>query len=56
MIAYASCEIRAIAVLARIATWRHGPLAVVRALARRERAPETIAAPAAAGRRSDSAA
>jgi hypothetical protein len=30
--------------LTRIAAWRHGPLAVVRALARRERAPETIAA------------
>jgi hypothetical protein len=30
--------------LARVAAWRHGPLAVVRALARRERAPETIAA------------
>ena len=33
-----------IQLLARIAAWRHGPLAVVRALARRERAPETIAA------------
>jgi hypothetical protein len=33
-----------IELLARIAAWRHGPLAVVRALARRERAPETIAA------------
>lgn len=30
--------------LARIATWRHGPLAVVRALARRERAPASVAA------------
>jgi uncharacterized protein (TIGR03083 family) len=30
--------------LARVAMWRHGPLAVVRALARRERAPDTIAA------------
>jgi Mycothiol maleylpyruvate isomerase N-terminal domain len=33
-----------IALLARVAAWRHGPLPVVRALARRERAPETIAA------------
>lgn len=33
-----------IQLLARVAAWRHGPLAVVRALARRERAPETIAA------------
>lgn len=33
-----------IQLLATIAAWRHGPLAVVRALARRERAPETIAA------------
>jgi hypothetical protein len=33
-----------IRLLARVAAWRHGPLAVVRALARRERAPETIAA------------
>lgn len=33
-----------IALLARIAAWRHGPLAVVRALARQERAPQTIAA------------
>ncbi|GIJ42583.1 DUF6968 family protein [Micromonospora andamanensis] len=30
--------------LTRIAAWRHGPLAVVRALSRRERAPETISA------------
>jgi hypothetical protein len=30
--------------LVRVAAWRHGPLAVVRALARRERAPQTIAA------------
>jgi hypothetical protein len=33
-----------IELLSRVATWRHGPLAVVRALARRERAPESIAA------------
>jgi hypothetical protein len=33
-----------IQLLSRLAAWRHGPLAVVRALARRERAPETIAA------------
>lgn len=33
-----------IALLGRVAAWRHGPLAVVRALARNERAPETIAA------------
>jgi hypothetical protein len=33
-----------IQLLARVAAWRHGPLAVVRALARRERAPETITA------------
>lgn len=33
-----------IQLLARVAAWRHGPLAVVRALARRERAPQTIAA------------
>jgi hypothetical protein len=33
-----------IQLLTRIAAWRHGPLAVVRALARRERAPETITA------------
>jgi hypothetical protein len=33
-----------IQLLAGIAAWRHGPLAVVRALARRERAPQTIAA------------
>jgi uncharacterized protein (TIGR03083 family) len=33
-----------IQLLARVAAWRHGPLAVVRALARRERAPESIAA------------
>ncbi|MGC5022388.1 maleylpyruvate isomerase N-terminal domain-containing protein [Micromonospora sp. DT47] len=33
-----------IALLARVAAWRHGPLAVVRALARQERAPRTIAA------------
>lgn len=30
--------------LARIAAWRHGPLAVVRALSRSERAPATISA------------
>jgi hypothetical protein len=30
--------------LARVAAWRHGPMAVVRALARQERAPQTIAA------------
>ncbi|HEY3501966.1 MAG TPA: maleylpyruvate isomerase N-terminal domain-containing protein [Actinocatenispora sp.] len=30
--------------LARIAAWRHGPLAVVRALSRGERAPATISA------------
>jgi hypothetical protein len=34
----------AIRLLADIAAWRHGPLAVVRALARQERAPATIAA------------
>lgn len=33
-----------IALLARIASWRHGPLPVVRALSRRERAPASIAA------------
>jgi hypothetical protein len=33
-----------IELLARVAAWRHGPLAVVRALARRERAPQIIAA------------
>jgi hypothetical protein len=33
-----------IQLLARIAAWRHGPLAVVRALARRERAPDTVSA------------
>ena len=33
-----------ILLLSRVAAWRHGPLAVVRALARRERAPESIAA------------
>lgn len=33
-----------IELLARIAAWRHGPLAVVRGLARRERAPQTISA------------
>jgi hypothetical protein len=33
-----------IQLLARVAAWRHGPLAVVRTLSRRERAPETIAA------------
>ena len=33
-----------ILLLSRIAVWRHGPLAVVRALARRERAPGSIAA------------
>jgi hypothetical protein len=30
--------------LVRVAAWRHGPVALVRALARRERAPETVAA------------
>jgi hypothetical protein len=30
--------------LGRLAVWRHGPLPVLRALARRERAPESIAA------------
>ncbi|WP_327003968.1 maleylpyruvate isomerase N-terminal domain-containing protein [Dactylosporangium sp. NBC_01737] len=30
--------------LGRLAAWRHGPLPVVRALARRERAPDSIAA------------
>lgn len=33
-----------IELLARIAAWRHGPVALVRALARRERAPDTVAA------------
>jgi hypothetical protein len=33
-----------IQLLARLAAWRHGPLPVVRALARRERAPASIAA------------
>jgi hypothetical protein len=33
-----------IQLLSRIAAWRHGPLSVVRALARRERAPASIAA------------
>lgn len=33
-----------IRLLSRLATWRHGPLDVIRALARRERAPATIAA------------
>jgi hypothetical protein len=33
-----------IQLLARIAAWRHGPLPVVRALARQERAPQTITA------------
>ncbi|MEV6596228.1 maleylpyruvate isomerase N-terminal domain-containing protein [Actinoplanes sp. NPDC051346] len=33
-----------IQLLSRIAAWRHGPLTVVRALARRERAPASIAA------------
>jgi hypothetical protein len=33
-----------IGLLASIAAWRHGPLAVVRALSRRERAPESISA------------
>ncbi len=33
-----------IVLLARVATWRHGSLAVIRALSRRERAPETISA------------
>jgi hypothetical protein len=33
-----------IQLLAHVAAWRHGPLALVRALARRERAPQTIAA------------
>jgi hypothetical protein len=40
----ASATEATIQLLARIAAWRHGPLAVVRALARRERAPQTIAA------------
>jgi uncharacterized protein (TIGR03083 family) len=30
--------------LTRVAAWRHGPLAVVRTLARQERAPQTVAA------------
>lgn len=34
----------AVGLLARLAVWRHGPVAVVRALARRERAPESVAA------------
>ena len=34
----------AIQLLARLAVWRHGPVAVVRGLARRERAPGSIAA------------
>ncbi|HEX6498763.1 MAG TPA: maleylpyruvate isomerase N-terminal domain-containing protein [Micromonosporaceae bacterium] len=33
-----------IALLAQVAAWRHGPLAVVRALARGERAPQRITA------------
>jgi hypothetical protein len=33
-----------IGLLASVAAWRHGPLAVVRALSRRERAPETVSA------------
>ncbi|MEV4755850.1 maleylpyruvate isomerase N-terminal domain-containing protein [Micromonospora sp. NPDC049559] len=33
-----------IQLLSRIAAWRHGPLAVIRALARQERAPASIAA------------
>lgn len=33
-----------IRLLASIAAWRHGPLAVVRALSRSERAPETVSA------------
>lgn len=33
-----------IRLLADVAAWRHGPLAVVRALSRRERAPETVSA------------
>lgn len=33
-----------ILLLSRLAAWRHGPLPVVRALARRERAPDSIAA------------
>ncbi len=33
-----------IQLLARVAAWRHGSLSVIRALARRERAPETISA------------
>lgn len=33
-----------IALLARLAAWRHGPLPVLRALSRRERAPASIAA------------
>ncbi|MEV0132404.1 maleylpyruvate isomerase N-terminal domain-containing protein [Dactylosporangium sp. NPDC050688] len=31
-------------ILARLAVWRHGPLPVLRALSRRERAPDSIAA------------
>jgi hypothetical protein len=34
----------AVELLARLAVWRHGPVAVVRALARRERAPDSVAA------------
>ncbi|MEO3744289.1 maleylpyruvate isomerase N-terminal domain-containing protein [Plantactinospora sp. B5E13] len=33
-----------IQLLAQVATWRHGPLAVVRTLSRRERAPDSISA------------
>ncbi|HTF10052.1 MAG TPA: hypothetical protein VK659_17935 [Asanoa sp.] len=33
-----------VALLARLATWRYGPMAVVRALARKERAPASVAA------------
>ncbi|GIF52932.1 mycothiol maleylpyruvate isomerase-like protein [Asanoa ferruginea] len=33
-----------VVLLARLATWRHGPTAVVRALARKERAPASVAA------------
>jgi hypothetical protein len=33
-----------IQLLARLAAWRHGPMPVVRALARQERAPASVAA------------
>ncbi|MCW2143107.1 hypothetical protein [Actinoplanes cyaneus] len=33
-----------IRLLGRIAAWRHGPLSVIRALARQERAPASVAA------------